>query len=430
MAAIVLAAVGLAAWRLANRHAAGIFRTNDSTNELSAAAAVPAAMVTVDYRAGVLAAFRELDPAQRSMLFARNFDDWYQHDPQAALAWLRQMPPGSEYNLALLRVLRDIGKTDPQRALALAGEMAATHEQKFIYSELFGQLAQADPAAASNWVRTAPAGEARELALRAVADRWVVQDSAAALDWAGNLEDAGERSVAMESVLLSQASAPNGNVDEVIALAEKNLTGDALDRVLQKALTALIATDPQAAANDISQLPAGELQGTLAMNAARALAAQDPSLALNWLQTLPVDSQTPVLNNVLDVWLKQDATAAGKYIAAMTGGATQDAVVSRFAENWAERDPNAAITWAQSLSSDTAQSAAVISIASGWARSDAANATRWAMSLPEGGIARAGAARGAFSYWELADAAGADNYLKSLPQSEQFLLKPSTLAQR
>ena len=377
------------------------------------------------FRAAVLQAFRETNPTRLAIAFGTAFANWFQHDPEAALAWLRQMPQGREYTQGLFIVLQEICKTDPQRALALAQDMAKTHEQKFVYSALFDQLTRMDLTNATAYLQFVPAGDGRDFALRALTDYWARKDSAAALNWAQNLEDAGERSTAMESVLLQQAAT---DPQQALELAAQNLDGGALNRVVEKSLSQLALTDPQQAADIASELPAGELQENSAINIARALAAQAPDAVVAWLQTLPADIQPTVLNNALDVWLKSDPAGAANFVAAMTAGSQQDAAISHFAEDWAETDSAAAIVWAENLTGSSAQSAAVISIASGWARTDAAAATQWAQNLPAENPARNEALRGAFSYWELADKTASENYLENLTPPDREILKPSTVA--
>ena len=172
------------------------------------------------------------------------------------------------------------------------------------------------------------------------------------------------------------------------------------------------------------------MQQNSALVVARALAAQDPAAAVNWLLTLPANMQLVALNSTLDVWLKQDAPAAGNYIAEIPAGAVQDAAVRQFAENWAEKDPAAAVNWAGSLSNASAQDAAVISLASGWARIDPAAAVHWTAGLPTDDPARAEALKGAYSYWELADKTAAENFLETLSAADRAALKPLSLAQK
>jgi len=420
-----VAAIGL--HHLAGNHAeptnvAGQTGATVLTNAVAGESTAPATDV---FRAAVLASFRETDPALRSVAFGKSFNDWFQHDPEAALDWLRQMPPGNEYTQGMFIALQAICKTDPQRALVLAAGMATTHEQKFVYHALFDQLAKDDLASAAGWLRSVPEGEARANALRTVADNWSGKDVSGALNWSKNLEDAGERTTATESILISLAvTDPQHTID----LASQNLEGGALDRVLEKSLKELAAENPQAAAEVVSKLPEGELQKNSAMAVARALAAQDPVAAVNWVQTLPADTQPVALNNSLDMWLRQDAVAAGKYVSEMPAGPAQDAAVSHLAENWATKDSAAAINWAESLSNASAQDAATISLASGWARIDPAAAVRWTAELPAENPARITALKGAYSYWEMADAAAAATYLGGLSETDRKAIKPETIA--
>ncbi|HEV2694949.1 MAG TPA: hypothetical protein VG347_18795 [Verrucomicrobiae bacterium] len=426
LAAFSAGAVGELRHLAANRLVAGgDVADAASTNVMFTAAGAAKAPVADGFRTAVLDSLHEPDPTRRAIAFGNSFSEWFQHDREAALDWLRQMPPGNEYTQGLFIALPAICKSDPQRALVLAASMATTHEQMAVYNVMFDQLAKDNLAAAAGWVQSVPAGEARENALRTVADNWNRNDSAGALDWAKNLEDAGERTSATESVLtMLAATDPQRAAD----LASQNLSGEALNRVLQKSLANLATVNPQAAADAVSKLPAGETQTATAIAVARALAAADPAAAIAWLQTLPAETQPVALNNTLDLWLQQDAGAAGKYVSELSAGSAQDAAVSHLAESWAEKDPAAAIAWAAGLSAGPAQNAAIISLTSGWARSDPAAAVRWTAELPADNAARSEALKGAYSYWEMADATAAATYLGGLSESDRNTIKPATVA--
>ena len=106
--------------RVRQSHSIAVTNFSGGVSEASPAPAT-------DYLAEVLAAFREADPTRRAVLFGTSFGAWFEHDPKAALAWLRQMPPGNEYTQGLFIALPAIAKKDPQYALVLASDMATTH---------------------------------------------------------------------------------------------------------------------------------------------------------------------------------------------------------------------------------------------------------------------------------------------------------------
>lgn len=378
----------------------------------SPAASVPRS----DSSQALNAALRESDPRKRSMEFGRILAEWFEKNPEDALAYVRNMPRGgAEFTEALFIVLAGLGKKDPARAVDLAREMATTREQQAIYSLLFDQIVRTDIRTALDLIERVPEGESRNNALRALAVGWADQDVLAALDWAKGLTDPAERATAIEATLIIRAKRdPQRTVD----LAQQLLTGDALDRTLTEAMKNLIEQNPRAASEAVVRLPEGNVKTRATLEVVRALAAEQPATALAWIKTLPPGQLRQIaLNNVLDFWSANDSRSAGEYVAQMPAGPDQDVAVTHLAKNFAATDPSNAVRWAESLPG-SARTAALVSIASGWAQKDPAAATRWAAALPVDNPARADAINDALSYWFLQDYEAARNFLNNLEQDQ------------
>jgi hypothetical protein len=348
------------------------------------------------------------DPQKRSIAFGRLLTEWFAHDPEAALAYLRGMPQSAEYTEGLFIILGGFGKSDPLRALTLAREMASTREQQQIYSTLFDQFAHRDITNALGFLELVPAGAARVNALHAFASAWVEQDRAAVLSWAQSLTDPADRNPAMETALYGLAMQ---DPRQTLSLALQNLTGDALERTAARSFQQMITDNPQAVGDLVNRLPVGPLQTQTAISVARKLAEQEPTAALSWSQTLTSDAlRQSALNNVLDLWSAKNPGDSAQFVAQMTAGPDQDVVVNHLAHNLATANSQDAIQWAEALDSASARNAALVSIASGWAESDPVAATRWAQTLPIDSPARAEALNAAFSYWLLLDSAAAQSF--------------------
>src|SRR5207253_8093230 len=105
---------------------------------------------------------------------------------------------------------------------------------------------------------------------------------------------------AVETALIIRAKR---DPERTIDLAQKFLTGDALERTLTESFRQLTASDPKTAGQLVISLPPGSVQTSAALNVARALAAQQPEAAVSWIKTLPAGQlQQLALNNVLDLW--------------------------------------------------------------------------------------------------------------------------------
>lgn len=366
------------------------------------------------------AALEISDPRQRAQEFGRAFQLLIDRDSDAALAALRQLRPGADYDLGLLLLLDTLVRRDAERALAVARGLVTTREQSAIYSSFFDQFARENPLNAVQRLALVPAGPGRENALRALASAWVRSDAPAALAWAQRLPTA-DRAPALESALTELALK---DPLQTIQLAAQSLTGTALERTVFRAFQKIAASDPTAAAGLVSLLPPGELQTRAAVGVARALAEKNPPAALTFVQTLPAGSaQRLALNHALTGWATNDSLAAGQHVAGMPPGPAQDAAVSHLATLLAAQPP-AARAWAQTLTAESARSAALISIASAWAQQDPAAATRWAGWQPPSPAA-ATALTGALSYWVLQDAAAARDFVGTLPAAPQAIAAAS-----
>ena len=106
-------------------------------------------------------------------------------DLEGALAYVRGMPQGAQYDEGLFMVLQSV-KGDPERAITLAREMATTREQRQVYSALFAQIAQADMKEALKALELTLTGEGRDNELRAVASAWADKDVNATLEFGRN----------------------------------------------------------------------------------------------------------------------------------------------------------------------------------------------------------------------------------------------------
>ena len=199
-------------------------RANGTTSSGATLAVTSVTNLSLDLTPELTVALQETNPIQRSIQFGRLLRQWFKENPEAALAYLRQMPPGSEYTEGLMMLLPDIGKSYPERALNLAQELVKNNGDQAIYSALFDQFARRNMNEALHLLDLVTLGPARQTALRALASHWAANDLSGAINWAQQMSDDSERSVAMEAALLTLTKQdPNRSLD----LARQYLTGDA-----------------------------------------------------------------------------------------------------------------------------------------------------------------------------------------------------------
>ncbi len=429
--ALVILAIGIGALLLA-RSCAAKRKGTDTTSPQSAtptpssaAATNPATSAAADAAADPVAAeFRQpLDraralpnPAARSQVFGRLFRQWLARDTEAALSYLRGLPPGNEHTLGLRLLLEAMAARDPSRALALASELATTDEQRQIYNALFARWAGESAHVAVQRLNQVPAA-AKENAVRALAETWARTDRGAALTWASSLPPhSPERAFALESVLFTVA---DDDPLRAIELAQSSLTGPALDRILSTSLEKLLVQDFAAAKAVVPLLPSGEVQSAAALQVAQALADRNALDALAWTQTLASPKiQQLALHSVLDVWANRDPLAASQYVSQMPPGLAQQNAAERVARIIGGANPKTAIAWADTVPAGETQGAALTTIASAWAQTDPASASAWAAHLNEPS-ARSTALHSALSYWAIRDKTATRVFVGSLEGETQ-----------
>lgn len=202
----------------------------------------PDAVATNSYRDLLDLALEETDPIDRSMAFGRLFSEWFARKPDAALEYLRGLPPGPEYTTGMLLALTDVGKKDPSRALLLAQELATNDEQRVVYSVLFDTFARRNLRDAEQLLDEAPPGSARDGAIRALAARWTDDDMDAALAWAQQLKDPSDHASAVETVLFSLAALDPWRA---LDIAARDLDGEPLERTVARVMQRLGELDPE-----------------------------------------------------------------------------------------------------------------------------------------------------------------------------------------
>lgn len=411
LAIAVAAVVAVFFWRRGPRSASAA-----STGAGSTAASATAAASSRDTRAGLEAARVVADPRLRAREFGLALETWLLRDFEAALAYVRQLPEGTERTQAILMAISVVARTDVDRALALARELAITREQRAIYNALFAQLATSDLAAAVQRLATVPGGSARMNALRAVADVWAARDAEAVLAWGEKFTDSADRTIAMEAALAGLA---RQSPQRAIALAQEKLGGASLQQAILAFVPRLIESDPVVAAQVVAALPSGETKMLVAAEVARTVGVTAPRQALTWADALADAAARQVARRAaLEAWALNDPVSASLYVAAMPTDAAQVAAAEQVARVLGGKSPAQAVAWVQTLPSVDARQAAAIYTASSWAQSDPSGAAHWASNLvvSEGRVA---ALRGVLSHWVRSDAAATQTFVASLSSDLQ-----------
>ena len=376
--------------------------------------------------ASVLSTSARMPEAARLETLRGFYGEWAGTDPAAAAAHaLQHLKPGAAFSESLTTIARSWGTADARTAWQWAEDGISGPLKTQLQTAILQGWSGRDPAAAGEWL--SGSGLTSQPFFDAIASNWAALDPRAAVDWAKKIPDSHSRSTAEVStareiastdpaaaaaffspVISPPASTGTSAATNPAAPAGPGPSTESLS--LATAITDLWATtDPAAAAEWVSSLPAGpgrdEASATLAtvwgasdIKAATAWSAQitdpdmrrqviehlgttwgaiEPDKALAWLGTLPPADAAPGTEGALHSWAATDPrgleswlTHAGSsaltdtarlalgdvltdtnlpramdFAMGIAADASRDNAISRFYHTWRKTDPDSALEW-------------------------------------------------------------------------------------
>jgi RNA polymerase sigma factor (sigma-70 family) len=155
-------------------------------------------------RDGALRVMEEKDPAQaaailqdlgRSNDISRTLQNWAKTDLGEAANWVKQLPQGRFYQLALSGLLPEWGNRDPRSAAEFVAAMPAEKGQLQIhFQEVLPNWAGKDLQAATDWAKRLPDDSVRDSALNAVCGALALSKPAEAASLVASLAPGDEQS--------------------------------------------------------------------------------------------------------------------------------------------------------------------------------------------------------------------------------------------
>jgi hypothetical protein len=299
-------------------------------------------------RAAELASRLPAGEQRRSMLWTVA-TGYAQQDPDAALAWARNLDTPDQNVLAA--ILQGVAHKDPVRAFDLAGSLE-------------------EPARSQGYLAA--------MSSQAIDERQFATLASRALA----LQDGQTKTAVLVSLAGSWASRP-GNADR--ALEWMVAAGDALPPEAFARVGHLLArTDPNAAAAYVERVPRSARNDWVAAVTA-AYTSTDPQQGLAYLERFRGD---PAFDGAAVAVAQQLAVSDPPAAARLLGSVRNRGPMGfgpeiTIASQWSQRDPVAAASWALDLPPQPRNIA--LSIATNaWAQRDAAAVERWALALPRG----------------------------------------------
>jgi len=228
-----------------------------------------------------------------------------------------------------------------------------------------------------------------------IASEWANQDPAGALAWAKTL-NGNDKSSAMSSVISAVAiSDPKQAADMTLTMdpAEREKSYDSIAKnwgakdwtsaeawirslptdqqqaALASAINGLAGQDPQAAAQKIASMPAGDSRDQAVASVAESMSQSDPLAAAKWLLTQQGD-QTQGMRNVMGNLARQDDSAAVSLISSQATGDVRDRMVESYVFSNRASSPQAVMQLAETITDQNQRNRAEGVAAMQWMQQD------------------------------------------------------------
>jgi len=244
---------------------------------------------------------------------------WAEKEPEAAAAWVKQLPDGGFRNTAITATTIEMALRNPALAFDLVQNYySGPRADRGLPNLIFTAWAETDPTTAIAKASELSQPLERQNALYSIAATWASKDPQSALAWAESLPDE-ERTVAIGNVIFKWTE-----------------------------------NDPHAVRAWFQQLPDGLIKQMAADNLPRSLAAVDPPAAAQFVAQLPPGSeQTRAAEEVARAWANSDPGSAAEWAKAFPSGEPRDVVLRDVIFRWSQSDPRAASEWLQNLSAES-----------------------------------------------------------------------------
>lgn len=299
-------------------------------------------------------------------------------DPEAAMARVSAMPPGSDRENLLMAVGTGLARNDADAALSWARSLESP--SSVLLRQVVLEIVQSDPDRAIEFMENPPEGVDPQLVASYVGSI-AVRDP-------GQSEALANRLVAVDS---RQATSALRNLvgnwmqqDPARAVEwvfEHDLALGAT--VIGPAANAMSRADPVAAADYVENVPQ-EYRSVWITQVAPGYAAHDMNAAIAWLdQFRGEEVYANALRQAVAASAERDPQAAAEFLARATPE-VQMGAATQVANALARRDPQEAAAFAGSLQDPHVRSEAVAQTVSVWARTDIDAAQDFAIGLDPG----------------------------------------------
>ena len=328
----------------------------------------------------VLSAVLALPEGRRSYLLRIVQGNWGAAEPDAALAWVRELPAGEQRDGALTEVLGGIAQRDPTTAIQLLADLPPGGFRDGAVFRIALTCSTAHPEAAAALANQAKEVFQQQDLFEAVGRGWSSRNTTEALAWAQSLTNTTDRNRALFGVAAQMAETLPG---EAIQLAMSQRDTSSRNELIRCVAGRLAEGDLQMAADWLRRLPDGPLRQQAWEGMSREWIEQDPAGAADAaLASLPAgETRTAALARVAHDGLEAgwDEPAAAQWASQLPAGHDRDAFLSGLCEpiRGVGLRVEQAARFAALMSPGQTQSATIEKIAREWKKTDAAAAQAW-----------------------------------------------------
>ncbi len=260
---------------------------------------------------------RNLTGTQRAAALNSVATVWAGQDFPAAENWARQLPDAEERSAVMLALAYEMNRENPNAALALAAEL--------------------------------PESQNRDEFIVQSAGSWGALASKESIEWAGQIPDESLRHRVLGAIA---AAVAESDPSAAAKLAVESLpAGREQDDAIVGIVQRWVQTSPEQAAAWVAAFPEGSLRET-------------------------------ALEALVKLWADKDLVGTGAWVDTLTSRASRDTAVAAYVEKLAVQFPEMAVEWAREIHNEQLRSERLENLAELWLRSNATAAREWIAQAP------------------------------------------------
>lgn len=256
-------------------------------------------------------------------------------DSNAAIEYIRQMPPGAAKTDSIGSIAQKLAEQNPAKALEFVNSLEYENERERALNNLSWGFAQNGIQTTSALVSASEDPAIQRTLARGIAQEWSTYNPSAALEWVESLKDNEAKTNGLEAIL--------GNLaQEDPAQAMDYIENSIEDAETENAYRSLFS--------DWSRL--------------------DPEAAVEWLDKIPEEQAPELYLEVTQNYLYEDPLAASKWIGTLEESPERDQSVKALIDNITDEDPEAGYIWALTLGDDEQRSESLEATVKRWVDKD------------------------------------------------------------